>query len=130
MARMDSARFIMNSDSPMPAQITQKVGEVRVPAGTQTSPTAHLYTDLDIGDGLMIRAGIKSSRNNIICPSLGQGLNQYEGDAYFSAWARCIGGGKVRCEVYVRNQGLDSPKPSATTSDNTFTFYISGFKLP
>lgn len=131
MASSDSSSFLINSDFPLPVQTVQKTEIVHVPSGTPTSPTAHLYKDVYIGENAtMFRMAVKSSRNDMIIPSLGQGLSQFEGDARFSAYLRVVSSGTVRCEVYVEDQGIDFPSPGETTSDNDFTFYISGFKIP
>lgn len=129
MANTDSSRFIINSDFPMPAQVSQVSATVNIPAGSGAGGAgyADTYTaDVDVGGkAQMFRLAIKSSRTNKVVP--GGTMLQYYSDGTFVAFFQNIGNGKLRCSVQVTS-GFDAPL--TTTSDNNFTFYISSFRLP
>ena len=128
MPRVDHSKFIINSDFPMPAQVSNVIGEVFVPSGTVNTTTKKFTTDIAVGpEAKMFRVGIKSSRDGKVYVA-NAGLYQYLADGSFGAWIRNKGNGTVRCEV-VLNPGNDY-QITSTTSDNNFTFYISSFKLP
>lgn len=129
MANVDHNKFIINSDFPMPAQVSQVSATVNIPAGSSAGGASHaeIYTaDVNVGEGAQIlRMAIKSSRNNIVAP--GGTLTQYFNDGTFVAFFQNLGNNTVRCTVQV-TAGFEAPM--TISSDNNFTFYISSFRLP
>lgn len=129
MANANPSKFIVDSDFPMPAQVSQTTGTVNIPAGSGAGGASYAdtyTTDVDVGsDAQICRLSIESSRDGVIVP--GDKLIQYYSDGTFIAFFQNIGNGKVRCTVQITS-GYSS---SATISSaNNFTFYISSFKLP
>ena len=129
MVDINPSRFIVESDFPMPAQVSQRSATVSIPSGSGAGGASYAdeySTDINVGDGAQIaRLAIKSSRTGTI--TVGGNLLQYYGDGTFIAFFQNRGGGVIRCTVLVTS-GYDYPP--TTTSDNNFTFYISSFKLP
>lgn len=129
MTSADSAKYIMNSDYPMPAQVSEAIGQVFIPTGTSTSETRFFSTDIPVEPGPKIfRVAIKSSRDNVVYPSFGGGVTYYLNDGKFEAWVRLISDGKVNCRVRLSKGLVDSI--NNTASDNNFTFYVSSFNIP
>lgn len=129
MASANPSKFKVNSDFPMPAQVSQKTGVVNIPAGSGAGGASYAdtyTTDVDVGaDAQIYRLAIKSSRDNIIVP--GDKMIQYYSDGTFIAFFQNLGNGKVRCTVQITS-GYDFP--AQISSANDFIFYISSFKLP
>ena len=129
MSENNYAKFILNSDYPMPAQASEVVGSVFVPVDTSTVPTHTINTDVQVGASANIhRLAVKCSRDNKIYPSSGQGAMFYFDDVEFVAYIRSLGNGIVRCSVRI-NKGL-SNSIEKTTASTTFQFYISSFIVP
>lgn len=129
MANLNPAKFIVNSDFPMPAQVSQKSVTVNIPAGSSAggaSQAATYTADINIGsDAQITRLAIKSSRTGVT--TVGSNLLQYYGDGTFVAFFQNRGNGVVRATVLVTS-GYDFP--TTISSANNFTFYLSSFKLP
>ena len=124
MARIDQSKFILNSDFPMPAQVSNASTSITIPAGT--SKIVIFQQTLDIDPKTEdLRVSVKSSRNNILVPGI---LDLFEPDVEFIAWAEKYSSNKVRCVIIMAN--WEGGQQQTTSTDNTFTFYISGFKLP
>lgn len=129
MTQASINKFIINSDYPIPEKVETSTATVLVGPGT-TIPSRTVSTQLNVNDTSQIfRVAFKCSRTgNKIYAAGNNFINLQFNDASYNVYIAAKQNGKIACSVYVY-RGLDRTT-DRTDESSTFTFYVSGFKLP
>lgn len=129
MSSADASKFIVSSDFPLPEKVSSAKVTVIVPAGA-TVPSRKYTTLVALGnEALIYRIAFQCSRTGSKMYVAGNAFMNFKfADASFNVYVSSTNSGQKECCAMVYS-GVDHTK-ERLEEDVTFTFYVSGFKLP
>lgn len=129
MSNANLSNFIVNSDYPLPERTGATKAVLFVQSGS-TVPSRTVTINAPVSsEARIFRVAFQCSRTNDITYASGHAFMNYKfNDGSFNVYIGAAKNGQIKCSATVY-QGLDKTKTDLE-SDVTFTFYISGFKLP
>lgn len=120
--------YTINSDFPMPAQVSQNSTSVFIPAGSSSGGAGQIgyrvYRDIQLPrDAQILRMNIRCSlTGKTYCGSVAEMF--IDGCSYVILISN-LGDGLVRCEAFVTSDPLPQ-----TSRDVTFVFNVESFRVP
>lgn len=120
--------YTINSDFPMPAQVSQNTASVRIPAGVSAGGAGEMgyrqSADIQLPkDAQILRANITSTLTGKTYG--GSIITQFVDWCSYVATISNVGDGIIRCEAFVTSDGAWT-----TSREAVFTFNVESFRVP
>lgn len=131
MPSIKPTRFIVNTDMPLPERTDITKATLTFPAGSSYVPTG-FSKEISVPirpDSTILRVAFQCNRTGDRMFASGQTFLGLDfNDGRFNVYVGVTRAGLLYCGAYLYS-GLDATK-NELESDVTFTYYISGYKMP